>query len=40
MPGTRARHVRVRTRSLLKVPPWHPGAGGNAHVFADEIVVE
>jgi hypothetical protein len=35
-----ARFVRVKTRSLLKVPPWHPGAGGTAHLFADEIVVE
>jgi len=40
VPGTRARFIRVRTRSLLKCPPWHPGAGSAAHVFADEIVVE
>jgi hypothetical protein len=40
VPGTRARFIRVRTRSLLKVPAWHPGAGGPAHLFVDEIVVE
>jgi predicted alpha-1,2-mannosidase len=40
LPGTRARFVRLRTRSLLRCPPWHPGAGGPAHLFADEIAVE
>jgi predicted alpha-1,2-mannosidase len=36
----RARFVRVRTRSLRRCPPWHPGAGQAAHVFADELTVE
>jgi predicted alpha-1,2-mannosidase len=40
VPGTTARFVRVRTRSLLRCPPWHPGAGGAAHLFADELLVE
>jgi predicted alpha-1,2-mannosidase len=40
LPGTRARFVRVRTRSLRTCPAWHPGAGHPAHVFADEITVE
>ncbi len=38
--GTSARHVRLATRSLLRCPPWHKGAGRPAHLFADEIVVE
>ena len=38
--STRARFIRLRTRSLLKCPPWHPGAGGPAHLFADEIAAE
>jgi predicted alpha-1,2-mannosidase len=38
--GARARFVRLRTRSFLRCPPWHQGAGGNAHLFADEITVE
>jgi hypothetical protein len=35
-----ARFIRVKTRSLLRCPSWHPGAGGPAHVFADEIAVD
>ncbi len=35
----RARYVRVRARSLGQCPEWHPGAGGPAWVFADEIQV-
>jgi predicted alpha-1,2-mannosidase len=38
--AVRARFVRVQTRSFLTCPPWHKGAGGNAHLFADEITVE
>ena len=35
----RARYVRVRARSLGQCPLWHPGAGGPAWVFVDEIRV-
>ena len=35
----RARYVRVRARSMGVCPAWHPGAGGAAWVFADEIRV-
>ena len=35
-----ARYVKVRTKSFLKCPAWHKGAGGPAWIFADEIVVE
>jgi predicted alpha-1,2-mannosidase len=38
--GVRARFIRVQTRSFLECPPWHKGAGGKAHLFADEITVE
>lgn len=34
-----ARYVRVTARSVGICPPWHPGAGKNAWLFADEIVV-
>ncbi len=34
-----ARYVKVRTKSFLKCPAWHKGAGGPAWVFADEIVI-
>jgi hexosaminidase len=36
----RARFVRVRARSVGIVPDWHFGKGGQAWLFADEIVVE
>lgn len=36
----RARYVRMKAKSLGVCPPGHPGAGGKAWVFVDEIVVE
>ncbi|MEK7729337.1 MAG: discoidin domain-containing protein, partial [candidate division KSB1 bacterium] len=36
----RARYVRMRAKSLGVCPPGHPGAGGKAWVFVDEVVVE
>jgi len=35
-----ARYVKVRTKSFLKCPAWHKGAGGPAWIFADELVIE
>ena len=35
-----ARYVRVRARSYGKLPSWHPGSGGPAWIFVDEIIVE
>jgi len=35
-----ARFVRVRASNVGTCPEWHPGAGGKAWVFVDEIVVE
>jgi len=40
MRSTPVRYVRVRARNLGTVPAWHPGAGGEAWLFVDEIVVE
>ncbi|MCK5652191.1 MAG: discoidin domain-containing protein, partial [Gemmatimonadetes bacterium] len=40
MQSTPVRYVRVRARNLGTVPDWHPGAGGEAWLFVDEIVVE
>ncbi len=34
-----ARYVKVRTKSFLRCPAWHKGAGGPAWIFADEIVI-
>jgi len=32
--------LRVQARNIRTCPAWHPGAGGKAWVFADEIIVE
>jgi hexosaminidase len=37
--GTVARWVKVRARAFGALPAWHPGAGGPAWIFCDEIVV-
>jgi hypothetical protein len=39
-PPASARYVRVKARSIGTCPDWHPGAGGKAWLFVDEIVVE
>jgi predicted alpha-1,2-mannosidase len=36
----RARFVRVIAHNRGTCPPWHPGAGDKAWIFADEIVIE
>jgi hexosaminidase len=38
--GVEARYVRVTAKSIGRCPSWHPGAGGKAWLFADEIIVE
>jgi len=35
-----ARFVRVYAKSIGVCPAWHPGAGGKAWVFVDEIVID
>ncbi len=37
--GEKARYVKVRAINAGPLPTWHPGAGGKAWIFADEIVV-
>ncbi|MGD8538021.1 MAG: GH92 family glycosyl hydrolase [Candidatus Aminicenantes bacterium] len=38
--ATRARFVRIRAKSRKICPPWHPGSGNKAWIFADEILIE
>jgi alpha-mannosidase len=38
--GVQGRYVRVTARNIGRCPAWHPGAGGKAWMFADEIIVE
>ena len=37
--GSRARYVKVRAENAGPLPAWHPGAGGKAWIFVDEIAV-
>ncbi len=34
-----ARHIRLVAESIGVCPEWHPGAGGKAWIFVDEIIV-
>ncbi len=36
----KARYIKVIAESIKKCPSWHPGAGQDAWLFIDEIVVE
>ncbi len=40
MTGEKVRYIRVFAKSIKTCPDWHPGAGGKAWIFADEIIVE
>jgi hypothetical protein len=35
----KVRYVKVIAKNMGKCPPWHPGAGGKAWIFVDEVVV-
>lgn len=35
-----ARYIRVKAQNYGKIPTWHLGAGGNAFIFIDEIIVK
>ena len=36
----KARYVRIHAHNLGKIPSWHPGAGEDAFIFVDEIIVQ
>ena len=38
--GTPVRALRLPRRNYGTMPAWHPGAGGAAFVFVDEIIIE
>ncbi|MCQ2280972.1 MAG: GH92 family glycosyl hydrolase, partial [Bacteroidales bacterium] len=38
--SAKARYVRVRAYNFGQLPEWHLGAGGDAFIFVDEILVE
>ena len=35
-----ARYLHIKAENIGKCPPWHQGAGGDAWLFVDEIIVE
>ncbi len=35
-----ARYVRVHAYNLGKIPSWHPGAGDEAFIFVDEVIIK
>ncbi|HEU4765910.1 MAG TPA: GH92 family glycosyl hydrolase [Pyrinomonadaceae bacterium] len=35
-----ARYVLIRAENFGKIPAWHPGSGGDAWIFVDEIIIE
>jgi predicted alpha-1,2-mannosidase len=35
-----ARYVRVKAKNYGRIPDWHPGKGGRAWIFVDEVLIE
>ena len=35
-----ARYVRIKAVNFGKIPAWHPGHGGQAWIFVDELIIE
>jgi predicted alpha-1,2-mannosidase len=40
IPPKKARYVRIRAVNFGKLPAWHPGSGGDAWIFMDEIIIQ
>ena len=38
--GTPIRSIRFHAVNYGTIPDWHPGAGGEAFIFVDELIVE
>jgi predicted alpha-1,2-mannosidase len=38
--GIQARYLRIVARNYGTIPDWHPGRGGGAFIFVDEILAE
>jgi len=39
IPPQHARYIRLRAVNFGKIPSWHPGSGGDAWIFVDEIII-
>jgi predicted alpha-1,2-mannosidase len=40
IPPQNARYIRIRAVNFGKIPSWHPGSGGDAWIFVDEVIVK
>ena len=40
IPPQQARYVRVKAYNYGTIPDWHPGHGGQAWIFIDELIIE
>ncbi len=40
IPPRKCRYIRIRAYNYGKLPDWHPGRGGDAWIFIDEIIIE
>ena len=40
MEKTQARYIKIKAKNMGTCPSWHPGSGGKAWIFLDEIIVE
>jgi hypothetical protein len=40
IPPQSARYVRVKALNYGRIPDWHPGKGGEAWIFVDELTIE
>jgi putative alpha-1,2-mannosidase len=38
--GAESRYIMIEAKSFGTIPEWHPGRGGGAFIFVDEIIVE
>jgi hypothetical protein len=34
------RYIKIYAENIKTCPDWHPGAGGKAWIFIDEVVIE
>lgn len=40
IPARKARYVRVKAYNYGRIPDWHPGKGGEAFIFIDEVFIQ
>jgi hypothetical protein len=36
----KARYIKIKAIQYGKLPSWHEGAGGDSHIFVDEIQIQ